>query len=324
MALVEKASETSFRTGEHGKSKSPAGIVAKSLRAGEAGTGILPDEIEVDGLSLVYQIRRGGKKKDASTLTALSDVNLCVRKGELFSVVGPSGCGKSTFLYILAGLRKKSGGSARINGKEIVGPASDRGIIMQAYALFPWRTIVRNVEFGLEVKNVAKAERREIAEHFIELVGLRGYENRYPYELSGGMKQRIAIARALAYDPEVLLMDEPFAAVDEQTRGNLHEELLRIWEQTRKTIIFVTHSIDEAIFLSDRVAVMTPGPGTIKDVIDIGLARPRVASVRTSPEFARYRNKVWQLLQNEEEMTTEVVTETGRRILRATPQDIAI
>jgi NitT/TauT family transport system ATP-binding protein len=298
--------------------------IEKEARAVEAEKSIPPNEIEVEGLNLVYQVRRNGRKKDASKLVALSDVNLCVKKGELFSVVGPSGCGKSTFLYILAGLRKKSGGSARINGKEIVGPAPDRGIIMQAYALFPWRTVIGNVEFGLEVKNVARAERREIAERFVDLVGLRGYENRYPYELSGGMKQRIAIARALAYDPEVLLMDEPFAAVDEQTRGNLHEELLRIWEQTRKTIIFVTHSIDEAIFLSDRVAVMTPGPGTVKEVVDIGIARPRLASVRTSPEFSKYRNRVWQLLQNEEEMTTEVVTETGRRILQAAPQDIAI
>jgi NitT/TauT family transport system ATP-binding protein len=282
------------------------------------------NRIEVINLALDYRIRNVRQKKGKVTLAALHDVNLSIKQGEFLSLVGPSGCGKSTFLYILAGLLKKTGGEVYINGKEVTGPALDRGIIMQAYALFPWRTIKKNVEFGLEVKGVHRKERSEISQKFIELVGLSGYENRYPFELSGGMKQRIAIARALAYDPDVLLMDEPFAAVDEQTRGLLHEELLRIWEQTGKTIIFVTHSIDEAIFLSDRVAVMTPGPGTIKEVIDIDLSRPRSSDIRTSEAFSKYRNRIWQLLQTEADRTIEVTTETGRHILETAPQDIAI
>ncbi|MDR3363661.1 MAG: ABC transporter ATP-binding protein [Clostridiales Family XIII bacterium] len=285
-------------------------------------------EIEARGLSLVYSIRgaKNGRNdkngKVSGTLTALENVNLAVREGEFLSLVGPSGCGKSTFLYILAGLIKKTSGSILIGGKEVNGPALDRGIIMQAYALFPWRTVQKNVEFGLEVKKVPRAERAGIARGYIELVGLGEFSDRYPFELSGGMKQRIAIARALAYNPDVLLMDEPFAAVDEQTRGALHEELLRIWEETQKTIIFVTHSIDEAIFLSDRVAVMTPGPGTVRKIVDIKLARPRASEIRTSAEFAKYRREIWQLLQNRTDRTEAVVTETC--ILESEPQEAVI
>jgi NitT/TauT family transport system ATP-binding protein len=186
---------------------------------------------------------------------------------------------------------------------------------MQAYALFPWRTIRKNVEFGLEVKGVPRAERKKIALEYINLVGLTDFADHYPYELSGGMKQRIAIARALAYDPDVLLMDEPFAAVDEQTRSILHDELLRIWERTHKTIIFVTHSIDEAVFLSDRVAVITPSPGTIRKIVGIDLPRPRTGALIGTEEFRKNRNRVWQLLQSAGTATREVKKEDGRVVL---------
>lgn len=169
---------------------------------------------------------------------------------------------------------------------------------MQGYALFPWRTVRKNVEFGLEIKKVPKQNRGPISQKYIEMVGLKNFADRYPHELSGGMKQRVAIARALAYDPEVLLMDEPFAAVDAQTRETLQEELLRIWEQTKKTIIFVTHGIDEAVFLADRVAVMSSHPGTIKEIVTINLPRPR-EGIRSSADFGWIRHKIWELLQND-------------------------
>jgi NitT/TauT family transport system ATP-binding protein len=180
------------------------------------------------------------------------------------------------------------------------------------------------VEFGLEAKKLPKQQRTRIAKEFIELVGLGKFADRYPYELSGGMKQRIAIARALAYDPDVLLMDEPFAAVDEQTRGSLQTELLRIRAQTNKTVIFVTHSIEESVYLSDRVAVMTSSPGTIRGIVDIGLPHPRSQEIKNTPEFAEYRNKVWRLLQSAGERTGEVIESDGRHILEAIPQEIYI
>ncbi|MDR2089583.1 MAG: ABC transporter ATP-binding protein [Clostridiales Family XIII bacterium] len=280
--------------------------------------------IKAEDVGLVYHSKHRKNDPNAGSFRALQHVNISVGAGEFLSLVGPSGCGKSTFLYILSGLQRLSEGTAWINGTPITGPALDRGIIMQAYALFPWRTVRKNVEFGLEVKRISKKDRRAIAEQFIELVGLSEFADRYPYELSGGMKQRIAIARALAYDPDVLLMDEPFAAVDEQTRGLLHEELLRIWEKTNKTIIFVTHSIDESIFLADRVAVMTPCPGKIKEILQIDLPRPRTPAIKSSSEFGAYRNRVWQLLQNEGERTEEVITLDGRKHLSTVPQEVSI
>jgi NitT/TauT family transport system ATP-binding protein len=288
----------------------------------EAAT--IGDRIVTEDLNLVYTIRRTKKDTGTRSLHALKDVNLQVHSGEFLSLVGPSGCGKSTFLYILAGLNKKTSGKACINSQEITGPALDRGIIMQAYALFPWRTIQKNVEFGLEVKKLPKKERAEIAKEFIELVGLSDFADRYPYELSGGMKQRIAIARALAYDPDVLLMDEPFAAVDEQTRGNLQSELLRIWSRTNKTVVFVTHSIEEAVYLSDRVAVMTPGPGTIRGIVEIGLPRPRDEAIKNTPEFAEFRNKVWTLLQSPSDRTEEIELVYEVKELVSKPQDNVI
>jgi len=263
------------------------------------GGGGIAGKIVARDIGQVYQVKNANGASEE--FVALKDVNLEVRRGEFLAIVGPSGCGKSTFLDMIAGLAHPSSGELSIDDRPITGPALDRGIVLQGYALFPWRTVRENVEFGLEIKKLPKGERREIALRYLELVGLADFAERYPHELSGGMKQRVAIARALAYDPEVLLMDEPFAAVDAQTRENLHEELLRIWEETHKTIIFVTHSIDEAVFLADRVAVMTVNPGTIKEIVDIHLPRPRSnAAIRSSVEFGWIRHKVWELLQNGE------------------------
>lgn len=259
-------------------------------------------KIILENISQVYR-RKKSNGEVPSEFTALSNINMRVKKGEFVAIVGPSGCGKSTLLDILAGLTPPASGEIHIDGKRITGPALDRGIVLQGYALFPWRTVRRNVEFGLEVKNVPKEERKEISRHFIRLVGLDGFENRYPLELSGGMKQRVAIARALAYDPEVLLMDEPFAAVDAQTRETLQDELLRIWDETKKTIIFVTHSIDEAVYLADRVAVLTTNPGTIREIVATNLPRPRCKSdIRSSAEFSWTRHKIKELLQDKNDV----------------------
>lgn len=261
----------------------------------------LPIKIVAKNINRVYNVKRGNSAK-LTKFVALKDFNIEVHDGEFLTIVGPSGCGKSTFLDILAGLAQPNSGEIYIDGKLITGPALDRGIVLQGYALFPWRTVRQNIEFGLEVKKVPKKERKEISQKFIDLVGLQGFEDRYSYELSGGMKQRVAIARSLAYDPEVLLMDEPFAAVDAQTRESLQDELLRIWEETHKTIVFITHSIEEAVFLGDRVAVMTANPGTLKEIINVNLPRPRrIGDVRTSPNFNWISHKVWELLQNDED-----------------------
>lgn len=265
--------------------------------AGEKrGTG--ERSIIIKNISQTFR-RKSVKGVATPDFTALSNINLEVDKGEFIAIVGPSGCGKSTLLDILAGLAPQSAGEIHIDGKLITGPALDRGIVLQGYALFPWRTVRQNVEYGLEVKKVPKEERQEISRHFINFVGLEGFEDRYPFELSGGMKQRVAIARALAYDPEVLLMDEPFAAVDAQTRETMQDELLRIWDDTKKTIIFITHSIDEAVYLADRVVVLSSNPGTIKEIIPVKLPRPRYkGDIKSSAEFVATRHRIWRLLQN--------------------------
>ncbi|MDR2758374.1 MAG: ABC transporter ATP-binding protein [Spirochaetaceae bacterium] len=244
-----------------------------------------------------YQIKNSLGKKEK--LTALEDFNLDINEGEFLSLLGPSGCGKSTFLNILAGLDKYDGGEIMMDGEELRERSFDRGIVFQSYALLPWRTVLKNLELGLEIRRINRRERRKIARHYLELVGLAAFENQYPHQLSGGMRQRVAIARVLAYHPGLLLMDEPFAALDAQTRETLQIELLRIWEADKKTILFVTHSIDEAILLSDRVAFMTARPGHIREIIDIDLPRPRTEDIRNSVEFARIRKSVWELLQHE-------------------------
>jgi NitT/TauT family transport system ATP-binding protein len=235
-----------------------------------------------------------------NTLTALADVSLEITSGEFVVIVGPSGCGKSTLLDLLGGLSEPDSGRILLDGQPVRGPGRDRGIVFQQYALLPWRTALGNVEFGLEAIGVPRADRARRARDFLDLVGLAEFADRHPHELSGGMKQRVAIARSLAYDPDVLLMDEPFAALDAQTRESLQDELLRIWQRTGKTVLFITHSIDEAVYLGQRVAVLTSRPGRVKSVVDIDLPhRDEVDDVRSAPEFARYRHEIWDLLHDE-------------------------
>jgi NitT/TauT family transport system ATP-binding protein len=235
----------------------------------------------------------------------LDDVSFSVKPGEFLVVVGPSGCGKSTLLDLLAGLTQPSSGRILLDGKPITGPGMDRGVVFQQYALFPWRTALENVEFGLELRKLKPKERREQARGFLDLVGLSGFENRHPHELSGGMKQRVAIARSLAYDPDVLLMDEPFAALDQQTRETLQGEVARIWQTSKKTIIFITHGIDEAVCLGERVAVMTSRPGRIKTIIDIPESLRFGEDVRSRPEYGAVRHEVWSRLRDEVQRAQE-------------------
>jgi NitT/TauT family transport system ATP-binding protein len=239
------------------------------------------------------QISYPGK---SGPLVAVDGFDADIGEGEFVTIVGPSGCGKSSVLLAADGLIPLSGGAIRIRGERISGPGPDRAMVFQDASLMPWRTVLNNVSFGLELAGVGKDERLRIARRLIELVGLRGREDSHPHQLSGGMRQRVGIARALAMDPEVLLMDEPFGALDAQTRELMAAELLRIWDVDRKTVLFVTHGIDEAIFLADRVLVMAGAPSRVSEVIEVELPRPRDASVRASEAFARYRAHLASLL----------------------------
>lgn len=234
-------------------------------------------------------------------IVAIDEFNLQVREKEFVSILGPSGCGKSTFLLLAAGLEKTTRGRIMIDGQSVQGPDPKRAIVFQEYLLFPWKTVRGNVEFGPEVRGIGKAERHNISSKYIELVGLNKFENCYPHELSGGMKQRVAIARALANEPKVMLMDEPFGALDALTRELLQHELLRIWQETKCTVLFVTHSINEAIYLSDRVVVMSTRPGRIMATLTIDIPRPRTRAALTTPEFIRYeqtlRGLIWEQIQ---------------------------
>ena len=225
--------------------------------------------IEIDAVSKTFETRQG------KSHLALTGISLSVRDGEFVSILGPSGCGKSTLLYIVGGFVPPSTGSTTVNGRPVTGPGPDRGPVFQEFALFPWKTVLGNIRYGLDQAGVPAAEAERRARELIALVHLSGYENFYPKELSGGMKQRVALARTLAYRPSILLMDEPFGALDAHTRTRLQNDLLDIWERDRKTVLFVTHGVDEAVFLSDRVAVMTRSPGRIKEIISIDLPRPR-------------------------------------------------
>ena len=227
----------------------------------------------------MIEIERLSKRFDTARRErhlALSDISLTIGDGEFVSILGPSGSGKSTLLYIVGGFIKPSEGTVRIKGTPVTGPGPDRGPVFQEFALFPWKTVLGNVTYGLDHQGVPRAEAQARAAALIEMVHLKGYENFYPKELSGGMKQRVAIARTLAYRPSILLMDEPFGALDAHTRTQLQRDLLDIWERDRKTVLFVTHSVEEAVFLSDRVVVLTRSPGRIKEIIDVALPRPRV------------------------------------------------
>src|SRR5215470_228535 len=239
------------------------------------------------------------KPKNRERVTALNNFTIEVSKGEFVSIVGPSGCGKSTFLNIVLGLIRPDTGEIRLNGAPVTGPGQERAMVFQEFGLLPWRTVAANVELGLELKGVPAAERTERATELIKLVGLKDFERHYPHELSGGMKQRVGLARALATEPEVLLMDEPFAALDAQTRDLMQTELLQIWERTKKTVLFVTHSIEEAAYLSDRVVIMTARPGRMKNVFKIDLPRPRDYEMRLTPEFNDIKAKIWNTLKDE-------------------------
>jgi NitT/TauT family transport system ATP-binding protein len=248
--------------------------------------------VDVRGLSKVFV--RGARR-----VAALEDLSLQVAGGEFVTIVGPSGCGKSTFLHLLGGFVPPTTGVMRIAGREVTGPGPDRGVMFQELALFPWRTVLGNVTWGLEVQGRPRAERLAIAEHYLALVGLLAFKDAFPAELSGGMKQRVALARVLAFDPAVLLMDEPFGALDAQTRELMQEELQRIWLETGKTVLFVTHDVEEAVYLGDRVVVFSARPGRIKAEVSVRLPRPRRLEVKKSQAFLDRRNQVWDLLRAE-------------------------
>jgi len=232
-------------------------------------------------------------------VNALDGVDLDIRENEFVCIVGPSGCGKTTLLNIIAGLEPFDSGFVRMKGADIIGPGPDRGVIFQQYALFPWMTVRRNIEYGMKYlrhengEKYTKQEKRKLAEHYIKLVNLGGFEDAYPKALSGGMKQRVAIARAYAVNPQIFLMDEPFGALDAQTRAQLQEELLESWAKEQKTCFFITHDVDEAVLLATRVIIMSARPGRIIDEIKIDLPYPRNQATKLSPEFSKFRNYIW-------------------------------
>jgi NitT/TauT family transport system ATP-binding protein len=233
---------------------------------------------------------------DAAVL-ALSDIDFEVRDNEFVTVIGPSGCGKTTLLRIIAGLIPYNRGEVSIDERPVTGPGPERAVVFQNFALMPWADVLGNVSFGLEIRGVAKSEAEAKAKELIRLVGLDGFERRLPKELSGGMQQRVGLARALAVNPQILLMDEPFGALDEQTRRLLQEQLLQLWERERKTVVFITHSMEEAVMLGDRVMLMTPRPGRVKEMIDVPLKRPRSRDVEKSPAFVDIKEYLWENLR---------------------------
>lgn len=251
--------------------------------------------VEIQGVSKVYQKT---VKDGSSQVEALSNVTLSIRENEFLSIIGPSGCGKTTLLKMIDGLIPYDGGRITIDGKVVTGPGPDRAVVFQTFALLPWRTVLANVEFSLEFRPIPPKERGEIARDFLKRVGLADFADHYPHELSGGMQQRAGLARALAVSPKILLMDEPFGAVDAQTRQLLQEDLLDLWQRERKTVVFITHSMDEAVYLSDRVVVMTPRPGKIAEILDVPLPRPRIAEeVRRDAKFVDLTNHIWDSLK---------------------------
>jgi NitT/TauT family transport system ATP-binding protein len=250
-------------------------------------------KIQFDNVEFTYTPPNG------RPVRALENVVLDVAKDEFISIVGPSGCGKSTLLYLLGGFLPLENGRIFVDGKPVTKPGPDRGIVFQHFALFPWKTVRQNVLYGLERKKMEAAERNALATKYIDLVKLTGFEDSWPAQLSGGMRQRVAIARTLVTDPDVLLMDEPFGALDAQTRGILQEELLAIWSASRKTVLFVTHDVNEAVLLSDRVVVMSARPGRIKTIVNIELPRPRTPAVTRSSRFAEHCHEIWNLVREE-------------------------
>ena len=254
-------------------------------------------KLEIHGLTKQYFVERDGRR-----VLALSDVSLAIAEGEFVAIVGPSGCGKTTLLNIVAGLLGYDGGSIVLDGKRIETPGVDRAVVFQHASLLPWRTIAGNVRYGMELqKRFPSQTIRERTDHFIRLVGLAGFEKHYPNELSGGMQQRVNLARALASDPQLLLMDEPFAALDAQTREYMQAELLKIWSEAKKTVLFITHQINEAVYLADRVVVMSPRPGRVKGVFSIPFGRPRSLALKRDPRFLEIEDTIWQMVEEKPE-----------------------
>ncbi|MGN1025289.1 MAG: ABC transporter ATP-binding protein [Faecousia sp.] len=249
-------------------------------------------KLKIDNVYKEYQGRNG-------KTIALNGVSLDIKENEFICVVGPSGCGKSTLLNIIAGLLEPTSGTVSLDGKVIEGTGVERGVVFQQYALFPWRTVLKNVMFPLEMKKVPKAEAEAIARKYIKSVGLEGFEKSFPKELSGGMKQRVAIARAYAANPEVLLLDEPFGALDAQTRVQLQTELLETWEKEKKTCFFITHDVDEAVILAQRVIIMSARPGRIKKIVDIDIPYPRTQATKTDPRFLELKSEIWNQVYQE-------------------------
>jgi NitT/TauT family transport system ATP-binding protein len=251
-------------------------------------------KLEAQEVSLDYVRPRTNERA-----SALAKVNLSIADGEFVSIVGPSGCGKTTFLMVVDGLIPATSGRVLVDGEVVTRPGRDRAVVFQDASLLPWRTVLKNVVYGLECASVPMREAKARAARFIDMVGLSGFENHYPYELSGGMQQRVNLARALVMDPEILLMDEPFASLDAQTRELMQEELLQIWARAGKTVLFVTHQIDEAIYLSDRVIVFSGRPGTVKEIIQVPIKRPRGLGVKREPRFHAIEDRIWGLIEED-------------------------
>lgn len=262
--------------------------------ARQAGNVVLEKQMEttdnvkvrIDNVKKVFDSRNG-------EVVALNGVNMDIKENEFITVVGPSGCGKSTLLNIIAGLSKPTSGKVFCDGKEVTGTGPERGVVFQQYALFPWLTVRKNIEFGLTLKGIKGQEAQDIIEHYVKMVDLEDFIDHYPKELSGGMRQRVAIARAYAVNPSVLLMDEPFGALDAQTRTQLQDELLKTWETERKTCFFITHDVEEAIILGQKVVIMSARPGRIKEVVDINIPYPRTQETKMTQEFLDVKNYIW-------------------------------
>ena len=251
-----------------------------------------PVKVKIENVEKIYEGRKG-------RMVALNGVSLDIRENEFICVVGPSGCGKSTLLNIIAGLLDATSGSVYVDGKKVEGTGTERGVVFQQYALFPWLTVIKNVMFGLKLKGMSDEEAREVAMKYIRMVELEDFVDSYPKELSGGMKQRVAIARAYAVQPEVLLMDEPFGALDAQTRTQLQTELLKTWAEEKKTCFFITHDVEEAIVLATRVIIMSARTGRIKEIVDIDIPYPRTQETKMTPEFIELKNRIWSQVYQE-------------------------
>ncbi len=250
--------------------------------------------LEARDVRMEYFQPRTGRR-----LTVLEGISLEVMAGEFVSIIGPSGCGKTTFLNIVDGLLKPTGGQVLLDGRPVAGPGPDRAVVFQDPCLLPWRTVARNVTYGVELQGRLTPETADRARAFVEMVGLQGFEGYYPHELSGGMQQRVNLARALTVDPQILLMDEPFAALDAQTREVMQQELLSIWQQARKTVLFITHQIHEAIYLADRVVIFSARPSRVKEVLRVDLPRPRPLAVKRQPRFLELEDAAWKVIEEE-------------------------